>query len=61
MAGRTKAERKAEADDLAAQEHGEGVKAPRVATTYLHAKHPDHGEPVVFVPGEHLPEWVELP
>jgi hypothetical protein len=24
-------------------------------------KHPDHGEPVVFVPGEAVPVWVELP
>ena len=56
MAARTRAERKAEADDEAAQEQGPGVKSPRVATEYLHAKHPDDGEPVVFIPGEHLPD-----
>ena len=59
MAARTRAERKAEADDLAAQEHGPGVKPTKVATSYVHAKHPDHGEDVVFVPGELLPDWVE--
>ena len=36
-----------------AQRHAVGV----CARGYVHAVHPDHGEPVVFVPGEMLPSW----
>ena len=25
---------------------------------YVHAVHPDHGEPVTYAPGQLLPEWV---
>jgi hypothetical protein len=31
--------------------------AGAVAPFYLRATHPEHGEPVVFVPGELLPVW----
>jgi hypothetical protein len=31
--------------------------AGRQSPGYLHTVHPDHGEPVVFVPGETLPDW----
>jgi hypothetical protein len=60
MAAR-KAERGAVEADEAAQETGPAeVKVPRLSRTYVHAVHPDHGEPVVFVPGELLPDWVEV-
>ena len=36
-----------------AARHDAGMPAPG----YVHATDPDHGEPVVFVPGELLPEW----
>jgi hypothetical protein len=29
----------------------------QVAPGYVYVAHPDHGEPVVFVPGELLPDW----
>jgi len=56
---------RAEAEDAAAQEAASVAAAPppppaRIgvqAPSYIRAKHPDHGEPVVFVPGELLPEW----
>ncbi|SCG73932.1 hypothetical protein [Micromonospora inositola] len=35
--------------------------APRhrgTATAYIRATHPDTGQPVTYVPGEALPEWV---
>lgn len=32
---------------------------PRLAPGYVHCDaHPEHGEPVVYTPGELLPEWV---
>jgi len=59
--GATRAERRAaEANELAAQEHGENLTVPPVATTYLHTNIPTTAS-VVFVPGEHLPEWLESP
>ena len=42
--------------DKAAQERG----APRVAPYLLHRVHPETGLDVVFIPGELLPEWVEV-
>jgi hypothetical protein len=30
-----------------------------MARTHIHAVHPEHGEPVVFLPGEAPPDWVE--
>lgn len=35
-----------------------GAPVPRLSPGYLHAVHPDHGEPVVYTPGQALPEWV---
>jgi hypothetical protein len=35
-----------------------GNPAPRLAPGYVHAVHPDHGEPVVYTPGQLLPDWV---
>jgi hypothetical protein len=29
-----------------------------VARTHLRAVHPDHGEHIVFVPGEAIPRWL---
>lgn len=64
MARRTtneRAERAAIERDEAAQERGEGAaRAQRVATDYVHTTHPETGRKVVFVPGEALPEWVDL-
>jgi hypothetical protein len=31
---------------------------PTLATAYVHAVHPEHGEDVVYVPGQALPGWV---
>jgi hypothetical protein len=34
---------------------------PRLAPGYVHCDaHPDHGEPVVYTPGELLPDWVRV-
>lgn len=48
------------AADEASQERAAAQprKAARCAATYLHHTHPVTGLPVVFVPGEALPEWV---
>jgi hypothetical protein len=45
--------------DLRAQERAaaDAPKVPVVAKQYIHAVHPEHGEGVVFVPGEALPGW----
>lgn len=52
-------ERRALVAERRRQERGPGDgKAPRLAPTYLHATHPVHGEPVVFLPGEALPDWL---
>jgi len=46
------------------QAEREGVELPPIGMLspgYIHCEagiHPDHGEPVVFVPGELLPGWV---
>ena len=35
------------------------MAAPRLSPGYVHvAAHPGHGEPVVFSPGQLLPDWV---
>ena len=56
----TTAEHLAAAADDAVQNRPDAVPAvPRhvVADRYVHLTHPDHGEAVVFVPGERLPSW----
>lgn len=57
-------EEKAVLEDTAAQEQpardepaGPPPKVGVVAPGYIRATHPDHGEAVVFVPGELLPDW----
>lgn len=55
----TRAEEAAQAADWAAQQrapggHNIGTPSPG----FIRATHPDHGESVVYVPGELLPEWV---
>jgi len=48
------------AKDLQAQERA-NARAPRVARyadAYIRAVGSDHGEEIVFVPGEALPQWV---
>jgi hypothetical protein len=58
----TKSERAAKAADEAAQEragavaHNLGVQSPGYVLVPA-GMHPDHGEPVTFVPGEMLPVW----
>lgn len=39
---------------------GDAPKRSRVAPTFLHRTHPETGVYVTFVPGEALPDWVEL-
>jgi hypothetical protein len=34
------------------------MAAPRLSPGYVHAIHPVHGEPVVYTPGQELPEWL---
>ena len=34
------------------------MAAPALSPGYVHAVSPVHGEPVVFSPGQLLPEWV---
>lgn len=47
--------------DRVKQERAVGTAvAPRLARRHIHTTHPDHGEPVVFVPGELLPDWVKV-
>jgi hypothetical protein len=36
----------------------QGNPAPRLSPGYVHAVSPEHGEPVVFTPGQALPGWV---
>jgi hypothetical protein len=56
-----KEDRDAEAD-LKAQERGPAnAKVGRTSRGYINATHPDTGLDVVFLPGELLPDWVELP
>lgn len=61
MAGaETPAERRAREADLAAQERAGApalVPVARTSPGYVHAVSPEHGERVVFVPGELLPGW----
>lgn len=48
------------ADEAAQDRPRVGASAPpagTVAPGYVRAVHPEHGEPVVFVPGEMLPAW----
>ena len=54
---REQAERAA---DVAAHERAGAAahSTGRVSPGYLQATHPEHGEAVVFVPGELLPAWV---
>jgi hypothetical protein len=58
----TKSERAAKARDETAQEragaqaHNIGVQSPGYVQVPA-GMHPDHGEPVTFVPGEMLPVW----
>lgn len=51
-------EERERAADLRAQEKPVGVPKVGVQSPgYIRAVHPEHGEPVVFVPGELLPDW----
>ena len=36
----------------------QGNTAPERSPGYVHAVSPEHGEPVVFTPGQVLPDWV---
>lgn len=46
-----------EADERAQERGPVRVKAPRVATGYVHVTNPETGVDVVFVPGERVPDW----
>ena len=55
MASREERERAA---DLRAQEKpADPPKVGMQSPGYIRAVHPEHGEDVVFVPGELLPQW----
>lgn len=56
----TRGETRAQAADLAAQERADVAAPPTpvTSTRWVRAVHPDHGEAVVYVPGETLPAWV---
>jgi hypothetical protein len=57
----TKAEKATRRRDQSKQEQAPAtVTVGRTARTFIHATHPDTGTAVVFLPGELLPEWVEL-
>jgi hypothetical protein len=57
----TKSERAARKRDQSTQERASAsLKVGRTARTFVHAVHPDTGTDVVFLPGELLPEWVDL-
>jgi len=59
---RSRAERDAQAADAKAQETGPPVtNRRRVSWDYITTKHPDTKLEVTFVPGEALPDWVEIP
>jgi hypothetical protein len=55
-------EQRARSKDARKQEQAGAVAHPvgRMAPDFIHAVRPD-GVEVVFLPGELLPEWVELP
>lgn len=61
----SRSERAAQKADAKAQEHPTAKDAARrvgrTARTFLHVTHAETGQDVVFLPGELLPEWVELP
>lgn len=48
------------AQDAVAQERAGAVPRPTgvLSPGWVHATHPEHGQPVVFVAGEMLPQWV---
>jgi hypothetical protein len=47
--------------DMVGQERGPlDAEVPKVSAVMLHRKHPDTGLEVVFMPGELLPDWVEV-
>jgi hypothetical protein len=57
----TTAERRARRADAKKQEQAPAErKVGRVARDFVHTKHAETGQAVVFLPGELLPEWVEL-
>lgn len=57
----SKEERAAEADRRAQERGPSNAKVGRISRGFINAKHPDTGLDVVFLPGELLPDWVELP
>lgn len=57
----TAREAKAAQADASAQERGPlDAGVPKVAPYLLHRVHPETGLDVVFIPGELLPDWVEV-
>jgi hypothetical protein len=54
-------ERAAEADRRAQERGSANAKVGRTSRGFINAKHPDTGLDVVFLPGELLPDWVDLP
>jgi hypothetical protein len=56
-------EKRAMANDLRAQERADvtpGIDTPVLSPGYVHCEagmHPDHGDAVVFPPGQLLPKW----
>lgn len=56
----TRSEAAAVEKDAAAQERAVVAppRQPVIAPGFVRAVHPDHGQVVVYTPGEALPEWV---
>jgi hypothetical protein len=45
-------------EDLTAPVHHVHGADLRLAPGYVHAAHPEHGEPVTILPGELMPDWM---
>ncbi len=54
-------ERAHDADEAAQERAASDARTGRVSPGFVHATHPDTGVAVVFLPGELLPSWVNLP
>jgi len=62
MAARSETQHASQAARSAADVADSGVAVVhhdmRIAPGYVHAIHPDHGEPVTYTPGQLMPPWL---
>lgn len=54
-------ERELEADRVRQERGPSNARVGRTARGHIHTSHPDTGLDVVFLPGELLPDWVDIP